>query len=118
MGHQRMVSEQYREPPFVRAYPTLLLVPLALSVAQGDSRLLGYTELLVRFTLSAPGVSMLLTYTGNLPFYALSTTLRVREGFIGKISFTPVPRPWIWWWGSSQRAASHHYSATCSSRPV
>jgi hypothetical protein len=45
----------------------LLLVPLALSAAPGDSGLLGYT--------------------GNNPFYALSTTLTVREGFLGKISF-------------------------------
>jgi hypothetical protein len=43
------------------------VVPLALSAARGDS-----------------GV---LPYTSNLPFYALSTTLTVREGFIDKISF-------------------------------
>jgi hypothetical protein len=44
-----------------------LVAPLALSAARGDSRLLGYTD--------------------NNPFCALSTTLTVREGFIGKISF-------------------------------
>jgi hypothetical protein len=65
----------------------LLLVPLALSVALGNSRLLGYTELLVLLTLSAQLASGLLAYTDNNPFYALSTTLIVREGFIGKISF-------------------------------
>jgi hypothetical protein len=63
----------------------LLLVPLALSAVRGDSRLLGYTELLVLLTLpAASGDSGLLWYNGNLPFY---TTLRLREGFIGKISF-------------------------------
>jgi hypothetical protein len=45
----------------------LLVVPLALSAGPGDSRLLGYTD--------------------NNPSYALSTTLTVREDFIGKISF-------------------------------
>jgi hypothetical protein len=45
----------------------LFLVPLALSVGPGDSRLLEYTD--------------------NNPFYALSTTWTGREGFIGKISF-------------------------------
>jgi hypothetical protein len=30
---------------------------------------------------------MLLRYIDNNPFYALSTTLTVREGFIGKVSF-------------------------------